>query len=98
MKVINLKTYRVLKERERQEQKYRQKLLTMSKPDLLQELLNYHESYVRDPHDINVTLRGQHLMDILEQRAELRELQELSREFQEKLKIRLYRQLQNYMG
>jgi hypothetical protein len=66
----------------------------MSKADLLQELLNYHESYQRDPHDIGVTLRGQHLLDILEQRAELAELQDLAREFQGKLKARLYAQMQ----
>lgn len=94
MNVINLKTYRVFKERQRQELAYRHQLLAMSKPELLQELLNYHEFYQRDPHDINVTIRGQHLMDILESRAELAELQELSREFQHKLKVRLYQQMQ----
>ena|SRR5690348_12319181 len=95
MKVINLKTYRVLKERQKQELLYRHQLLGMDKAHLLQELLNYHESYLRDPHDVNVTIRGQHLMDVLEARAELRDLQELSREFQHKLKVRLYEQLQN---
>lgn len=94
MKVIQLKTYRVFRDRKRAELDYRNRLLTMEKPELLQELLNYHESYQRDPHDISVTIRGQHLMDVLEQRAELTELQELSREFQNKLKARLRRQLQ----
>ena len=94
MKIINIKTYRVLKERKAQEQTYRQRLLTMDKAQLLQELLNYHDSYQKDPHNINVTLRGQHLMEILEQRAELNELQELSKDFQAKLKTRLYQQLQ----
>jgi len=95
MKVISIKTYRVLKEREREEKAYRVKLLAMDKSHLLQELLRYHESYQRDPHDINVTLRGQHLMDVLSQRAHLDELQDLAREFQNKLKVRLYNQLQN---
>ena len=67
----------------------------MSKPELLQELLNYHEAYLRDPHDLNATLRGQHLMDVLESRAHLTELQDLAREFQGKLKTRLYQQMQN---
>lgn len=98
MKVINLKTYRVFKERSRESMEYRLRLLTMSKPDLLAELLKYHEAYQRDPHDIAVTLRGQHLMDVLEQRAELAELQELSREFQHKLKVRLYDQMQRLGG
>ena len=94
MNIVNLKTYRVLMERKAQEMAYRHSLLVMDKPALLQELLNYHESYQRDPHDISITLRGQHLMEVLEQRAELGELQELSREFQNKLKVRLYQQLQ----
>jgi len=94
MNVINLKTYKILRERERAEIHYRHRLMGMKKHELLQELLNYHESYQRDPHDVNVTIRGQHLMEVLEQRAELRELQDLSREFQAKLKARLYAQLQ----
>lgn len=93
MKVINLKTYRVLKDRKREELAYRHQLLTMSKIDLLQELLRYHESYQLDPHDVRITLRGQHLLEVLEQRAELAELQELAREFNAKLDARLARQL-----
>ena len=46
------------------------------------------------PTDIGSTVRAQHLMEILEERAELTELQELSREFRAKLKVRLYEQLQ----
>ncbi|MBI3558275.1 MAG: hypothetical protein HY074_18565 [Deltaproteobacteria bacterium] len=95
MKVINMKTYRVFKQRVALEARYRHSLLKMGKAELLQELLNYHECYQRDPHDIGVTLRGQHLMDVLEDRAELAELQELSREFQVKLKTRLYEQMQS---
>lgn len=67
----------------------------MNKPELLQELLNYHESYQRDPHDVSVTLRGQHLMNVLEDRALLTDLQDLARDFQLKLKTRLYKQMQN---
>lgn len=95
MKVVQLKTYQVLKERQQQAMTYRHRLTQMSKPELLQELLNYHESYMRDPNDVNATLRGQHLMDVLEGRAHLGELQELAREFQGKLKTRLYQQMQN---
>ena len=95
MKVINIKTYRVFKQRVALEAQYRHSLLKMGKAELLQELMNYHESYQRDPHDIGVTLRGQHLMDVLEARAELNELRELSREFQVKLKTRLYAQMQS---
>jgi len=95
VKVINMKTYRVFKQRVALEAQYRHSLLKMGKAELLQELLNYHESYQRDPHDIGVTIRGQHLMDILEDRAELAELQDLSREFQVKLKTRLYQQMQS---
>ena len=74
MAVLN----RVLKERAQEEQRYRHKVMGMQKHELLAELLKYTESYQRDPHDINVTLRGQHLMDVLEERAELRDLQELA--------------------
>lgn len=94
MKVVNIKTYQVLKSRQKQEMVYRYSLQKMNKAELLQELLNYHESYQRDPHDINVTLRGQHLMEILEARAELTDLKDLSREFQDKLQVRLYKQMQ----
>lgn len=97
MNVINIKTYKVLRERQKQEIHYRHRLMGMKKHELLQELLNYHESYQRDPHDVNVTIRGQHLMEILEDRAELRELQELSREFQAKLRARLYDQIQKIL-
>lgn len=95
MKVINLKTYKVLKDQSKQELVYRHKLMAMSKAELLQELLNYHESYQRDPYDISITLRGQHLMDVLEARSHLSDLQDLAREFQIKLKTRLYHQMQN---
>jgi hypothetical protein len=93
--VINIKTYQVLKRHQNQELRYKHSLMKMDKVALLQELLHYHEAYQHDPFDINVTIRGQMLMEILEERAELSELQELSREFQEKLKVRLYQQLQN---
>ncbi len=95
MNVLNLRTYRILKERQRQSMAYRFSLSQMDKAQLLQELLAHHDSYQRDPHDINVTLKGQHLMEVLEGRAELTELQSLSREFQAKLQTRLYKQIQN---
>lgn len=97
MKVINLKTFRVLKKQKREGLAYRHRIMGMQKPELLQELLSYHESYQKDPHDIRVTIRGQHLMDVLEARAELRELQELAREFQSKLKARYRSQLQRML-
>jgi hypothetical protein len=96
MNVIDLKAYRALKAQSDQEQAYRQRLLQMSKPELLHELLMYHEAYQRNPGDMSATIRGQHLMDVLEARAELTELQDLSREFRAKLKARLYQQIQNY--
>lgn len=95
MKIVNIKTYRVLKDRQNQEFAYRLSLSKMDKAQLLQELLNYHDRYQRDPHDVNVTIRAQHLMEVLEERAELKELQDLSREFQNKLKMRLYEQMQS---
>ena len=94
MTVINIKTYRVLKEQTKQEQTYRHGLSKLGKAELLQELLNYHESFQRSPHDMRITLRGQYLMEVLEARAELSELKDLSREFQHKLKTRLYAQMQ----
>ncbi|MEW6056243.1 MAG: hypothetical protein AB1540_06485 [Bdellovibrionota bacterium] len=98
MNVVYLKTHRVLKERQKEAAAYRVALLAMDKTQLLQELLAYHELYQRDPHDIMVTLRGQHLMDVLEERAELKDLQELSQEFQAKLQTRLDEQLKQIAG
>lgn len=94
MKIINIKTYRAFKQRKALEAGYQHSLIKMDKAELLQELLSYNEAYQRDPNDIGITIRGQHLMEVLEERAELAELQELSRDFQTKLKTRLYQQIQ----
>ncbi len=77
---------------------YRLELLKLSKFDLLQELLKQHEGYIRDPKNPENTLRGQHLLEVLEQRADLSEMRELAQELSKKLKIRLYQQMQQMGG
>lgn len=96
MKIINIKTYRVFRERAKEQKEYLDSLLKMAKPDLLQELLTYHETYRKDPYNIEVTIRGQMLIEVLEKRADLKELQELLEELQIRLEQRLNSQLNYY--
>jgi hypothetical protein len=95
MKIIELKKYKTLRDKKNVASIYRLKIEKMDKPALLVELLNYNDHYRKDPNDLEATLKAQALMDVLERRAELNELKELSQEFNQKLKTRLYKQIQD---
>lgn len=92
-KVVDMKRYRILKEQRAALADYRMQIQTMNKSDLLNELLTYHEKFMKNPLDIRATLQGQELMAVLEVRAELTELKDLSREFKAKLEHRLNQQI-----
>lgn len=91
--VIDFKTYRALQTLREQAKPYRFRIEQMDKANLLIELLHYHELYNNNPDDVSLTIRAEQLMEVLEERAELNELRELSREFHTKLRGRLRQQL-----
>jgi hypothetical protein len=95
--VVSLNSYRAYKDRLRSERQYRDGLgqPAPSEGPLPSELLRCHDTYLREPFDLGATIRARYLLDILEARAELTELRELSRELRGKLQARLYRQIQN---
>ncbi len=92
--VVALKKYRVLKSYDLDIKLYRAKIVKMPKLALLEELLKYHEDFLASPKNIGATLRGRELLSVLEERAELTELKELSLDFKRKLQVRLAEQLQ----
>lgn len=91
--IVDLRIVRLLKLKEKDLLTYRMQILSLSKSDLLTELLRYQEDFLKNPLDVMSTLQGQELMRVLETRAELGELRELSREFKAKLDHRLDQQL-----
>lgn len=93
MKIIDIQKYRSFTEERRAAELYRAQMTKLPKSELLLELIRYHEQFINNPSDVKATLQGQALMDILEQRAELNELKDLSREFRAKLNQRLQAQL-----
>lgn len=93
MNVVSLKKYRQMKQEVTGLSIYKEKLVKMPKIDLLQELLRYHEDYMKNPLDLQATLRGKMLLEVMESRAELPELQVLTRSFRKKLADRLASQL-----
>lgn len=93
MNVVSIKKYREFQGQMVEARVYRARIEVMPKVELLEELLKYHEDFLKDSKDLQATLRGQQLMDVLEARAELSELKELSQDFRRKLQARLARQL-----
>ena len=92
--VFSFEKFQKLRAAKNAEHAFRTRIEKMEKAELLQEMLNNHDSFLKNPGDIQLTVRAQHIVTVLEQRAELKELQELSRTLSNKLKIRLYSQLQ----
>ncbi len=93
MNIVSLKKYRELQGHMVGVRVYRAKIEKLPKVELLEELLRYHEDFMKNPRDVEATLRGQQLMDVLEGRAELTELKALSTDFKRKLTARLALQL-----
>lgn len=93
-----LETFKLLKDLKAKDEPYRKQLLLMDKTELLCELLRYDDAYRKNPLDLRITLRGQHLMDVLEQRAELTELKDLAQDFNIKLQKRYNHQIQKIVN
>lgn len=91
--IVDLRIMKLLRQKEKDLVSYRERILQLSKSDLLSELLHYQEDFLKNPLDVMSTLQGQELMRVLETKAELGELRELSREFKAKLDHRLDQQL-----
>ena len=77
-KLISMQTYL----RERRLKMTREKLYSLSKEKLLQELLRYYEDIKRDPFDIESALWGEELMEVISQRALTKDLHELAEKHQ----------------
>ena len=93
MKIVDLNVFRAMKNHVEKKSNFKKIFHSMQKAELLQELIQYNDRYMKDPSDIDLTIRTQVLMEVLEERAELNELRELSQQFNEKLSKRLSEQL-----
>lgn len=78
--IISLDNYR----RRIQKWPARNKLLTMTKTALLEQLLSFYEDVKKDPFDINTALYGEDLMEVIAQRCLTRELHDLAETYLEK--------------
>jgi len=95
---VDLGVFRALRESRAKESQLKEELRQVDKTTLLAELLHYNTRYTKAPGDITLTLRMKAVMDILEERAELEQLRDLSREFHAKLDRRLKSQLASAMA
>ncbi len=73
-KVISLKEYRMNKNM----MMPKQKLLYLSKAELLEQLIDYYEAVKKDPFSLSIALWGEDLMDVISMRALTRELSDLA--------------------
>ncbi len=94
MKVISLRKYKIMQQSHIAVSIYKQKIQKLEKIELLNELLKYHEDYMKNPTNLEATLRGKALLEVMEERAELTELKTLSKSFRQKIEARLARQLE----
>ncbi len=94
-KVYSFSAFKKVQDRKREQTSYYLRLKQMDKAHLLQELIKYNDDFKNNPKDIDATIRGEYILSVLNERAELNELRTLANEFQRKLKLRLYEQMQN---
>ena len=58
----------------------KQKLLYLSKAELLAQLIDYYEAVKKDPFSLSIALWGEDLMEVISMRALTRELSDLADE------------------
>lgn len=73
-KIISLKEYKQKKNMLMP----KQKLLYLSKAELLQQLIDYYEAVKADPFSLSIALWGEDLMDVISMRALTKELTDLA--------------------
>ena len=88
--VISLRGYRELKESENDELSYRAKILSMSKVELLEEMVRFQEERKQMGElSAPMMVRGRHLFSELEKQADTQELKILSRSYRRHLEYEL---------
>lgn len=94
--VVSLKSYRELKDNEREELTYRARILCMSKVELLEEMVRFQEER-KTIGELTPTLmiQGRHLFSELEKQADTQELKILSRSYRRHLEYELQHMKQN---
>ncbi len=80
--IISLKAYKALKDTDNEELAYRARILSMSKVELLEEMVRFQEERKRlGSLTPELMLRGRHLFRALEECADSQELKILSRSY-----------------
>jgi hypothetical protein len=88
--VISLRAFRALKDSEGEELAYRARILSMSKVELLEEMVTFQEERKEIGHlSPEMMIRGKHLFRALEETADTQELKILSRSYRRHLEHEL---------
>ncbi len=93
MQIIDLSVERVIRNKKRDEQKFKSQVEKLPKAELLQAMLTQDEIVKLDPMNIQATIRAQIILEELEKKAELNQLRTVANEYKRKLAIRLYSQI-----
>jgi hypothetical protein len=89
-KLVSLKAAREMKEAENQDRDYHARVLVMDKLELLEEMVRFQEERSRLGHlTPSMMVRGRVLFKALEETAETRELQLLTRSYRRHLEYEL---------
>ena len=97
--VISLKVIRNLKEAEREDYAYQAQILTMSKLELLEEMVRFQEERSKVASlTPQMMLRGKYLFKALEESAETQELKLLTRSYRRHLEYELQEHLKRSSG
>lgn len=88
--VISLRAFKALKDTECEELAYRARILSMSKVELLEEMVTFQEERKEIGHlSEEMMIRGKHLFRALEETADTQELKILSRSYRRHLEHEL---------
>lgn len=88
--VISLRAFKALKDVESEELAYRAKILSMSKVELLEEMVSFQEERKeRGSLSPDMMIKGRHLFRALEEVADTQELKILSRSYRRHLEYEI---------
>lgn len=88
--IVSLDAFRKVKQAHKDHPGYESYLKQMSKPELLEEMVRFQEERSQIGElNLNMILRGRTLFQLLEENAETRELQILSRSYRRHLEYEL---------
>lgn len=89
-KVVSLRGYKAMKEQDDHDLAYRAKILSMSKVELLEEMVYFQERRRDAGHlTLQMMLEGRHLFKALEEAADTEELRILSRSYRNHLEYEI---------